>query len=226
MLVWTLFINKIILNSTNRVKEKGNAGERGHALLQLCLAGCWLGNTAGDAHLWLNSLQSMWCCLHQSEHRTVNAHCPAPFLPQPCHLIFKHSYPHVSLHQWVYRKLNCASTIYFVATCLILVFCFSPSGPWAISTSHLLCVYLLTISLFLVLAFSTAPKILSALSSFHCIQLWKKTPIYFLSGANFRPPFLSFSLFSYHLLLLHTLTDPFKKPNNLLNKQMFKRLNV
>lgn len=61
------------------------------APFQHYLAGCWLGNAASDAHLWLSSLQPAWHCLNQSDSRTVNAHCPAPFPPCPPYFCFSFS---------------------------------------------------------------------------------------------------------------------------------------
>lgn len=72
------------------------------------------------------------------------------------------------------------------------VLCFSPSVPWAISTSHLLCVCLLTISLFRVLPFSTAPKV-----SLHLLPsiAYNSEKTNFSIWCSFLSPYFFFSFF-------------------------------
>lgn len=158
------------------------------APFQHYLAGCWLGNAASDAHLWLSSLQPAWSCFNQSDSRTVNTHCPAPFPPCPPYFC-------VSFSLFI-EKHNCCLHVrsLSVAVCLIQVLCF------------LLVVYvgfssLVSLSLFL-FVFISSCYFCSQCSLF---QVYNKNTFFYNPNIFLIPSFVSPPVRFYNVLCLSAI---------------------
>lgn len=192
-------------------REGRKERDKGQPPLQQYLAGCWLGNAAGDAHLWLISLQPAWRCLDQSDSRTVNAHCPAPFPLRPPHSISKPSHPPLFFHQLVYPNPECSLSLslsFFVwlpVSHLGALF----FSLWDIIHLDPSSLVFLSFSLVLFLSpchfsvssppsfHSTQTLSLSLLTFFHLLQL-QRTNFFYLVHIFFDvvpPPPISFSFF-------------------------------